>query len=510
MKKYILAFLLFTALMLSACYENSDSNDYYQSGIDNVSIPNQRNYDEDDIDLGQNIEYLSKEAVSFDIKYVSASPWQTLVITDDGGLWSWGGNVWIDGNPLPQRILDNVIYAVSGQHNSIAITSDGSLWSWGGAEPIPEWEWVNFIGDGTVENRIYPVKIMEDVVYATIAPMLSNSHMGHSIRSFAITHDHVLWGWGQNGESYADMHGFLGDGTTINRHAPVRILDDVVSIIPSYSGGYALTSDGTVWLWGHGSHERDWGDFTEPPIWLYVETTPVPIMDNVKKIIDGYMAITNDNVLWSFENADLRFIREDVLYATSIDGGNFFIDSNNILWGYGENHWIDNWMLSDYGQVFPQQWNWGSPLGNGTIEGSPEPVQIMENVAAIKDTAGAVFVITLDDELWGWGSNTIGQVGNGTTWGPWEWYPNVDHEDREWRAVHGPTLSPELILENVKMVSADFHIDHGWISHINIFVVTNSGELFAWGGGGFNAEYALGDGIEDRRYTPTLINIKID
>jgi alpha-tubulin suppressor-like RCC1 family protein len=55
------------------------------------------------------------------------------------------------------------------------------------------------------------VKIMDNVVAISAG-------WGHSL---AVKTDGSLWAWGQNG------FGQLGDGTTKNRSAPVKIMDGV-------------------------------------------------------------------------------------------------------------------------------------------------------------------------------------------------------------------------------------------------------------------------------------------
>ena len=54
----------------------------------------------------------------------------------------------------------------------------------------------------------------------------------------------TLWGWGFNGI------GQLGDGTTQERHSPVWIKDDVVSVSAGVRHTMAITSDGILWAGG--------------------------------------------------------------------------------------------------------------------------------------------------------------------------------------------------------------------------------------------------------------------
>jgi alpha-tubulin suppressor-like RCC1 family protein len=58
--------------------------------------------------------------------------------------------------------------------------------------------------------------------------------------------DGTLWTWGWN------LHGQLGDGTTVERHAPVQVgLDaDWASIAAGEFHTVAVKADGTIWTWG--------------------------------------------------------------------------------------------------------------------------------------------------------------------------------------------------------------------------------------------------------------------
>ena len=107
------------------------------------------------------------------------------------------------------------------------------------------------VGDGTLEARNSPVRIMDHV---------------QSVRAladtvFVIDSAGVLWAWGSN------MLGQLGDGTREARLSPVRIMDNVAEISAHYfmdHGGvgfvntFVLTRDGELWrigsLRGHGSY----------------------------------------------------------------------------------------------------------------------------------------------------------------------------------------------------------------------------------------------------------------
>lgn len=107
--------------------------------------------------------------------------------------------------------------------------------------------------------------------------------------SGAITEDGSLWMWGQN------EYGQLGDGTTEDKHAPVKVMENVkmISLGGYYSG--AITKDGSLWTWGW-NYGGELGDGTTED-----KHTPVKVMENVKEVSLGAYhsgAITEDGSLW--------------------------------------------------------------------------------------------------------------------------------------------------------------------------------------------------------------------
>ena len=314
---------------------------------------------------------------------VSAAAWHTLAILEDGSLWGWGTHLfvspdnWSSGEvSLPVQILDNIVLASAGEYHSLALSADGTLWAWGGNT------WGQ-LGDGTLEARPEPVTVLENVVYAAVAPVLSNSNVGYTARSFAITADGILWAWGANGGF--DISGYLGDGTASgtsysdgvwteidnNRHAPVQIMENVVSVTPTLDGGFATTADGALWWWGSTRIYNEADSF-----WELGEPQLYPIM-----IADYADAPTFRHGWFDYQ-----------------------IDEDGTLWTWGENS-------------LPDEYGWGAfPLvGDGTTEPRAEPVRIKENIASVTVVGDAVFALGLDGNLWAWGLNSIGQLGDGTT-----------------------------------------------------------------------------------------------
>ena len=354
---------------------------------------------------------------------MSASLTSVLAILEDGSLWIWEdfddfdeqSREWIiaDWSTPPVWIMDNVIHVVAGPYHHLAIDADNVLWAWGENHERGK------IGDGTTEPRPYPVRIMENVVYAAISPVSPNAHVGDGVRSYAITEDGALWAWGQNGS--AEWPVVLGDGTDIPRSSPVWIMDHVSSVTPTREGAYAITEDGIAWWWG----ERwGWNDTDDPDanpndtFWREVRLYPVRVDES------------------EYVSSDWRRLNF-----------HYEIDESGTLWTWGENQLPGNRIYMPL-------------VGDGTTEARTSPVQIMDHVISVTVIADTVFAIDSSGTLWAWGPNNIGQLGDGTT------------ETR---------LSPVRIMGNVEEISTHYFMDHGGVGFMNTFVLAEGGQLWRIG-----------------------------
>ncbi|MCL2785890.1 MAG: hypothetical protein FWD81_01515, partial [Methanomassiliicoccaceae archaeon] len=254
--------------------------------------------------------------------------------------------------------------------------------------------------------------------FVTIASGLSHS--------LGIRVDGTLWAWGLN------TSGQLGDGTNVNKTAPVQIGTDTdwATVAAGSQHSLATKTDGTLWAWGNNGE----GQLGFAP---YITLNPTPVK-----------------------------VGADTNWASAVTGEfhSFAIKTDGALWGWGRN---------TVGQL-------GLGYTSTFFVGLPTQVGTDTNWASLSGGNGHTIALKTNGTLWGWGGNASGQVGQGATGGTY----------------HSPT---QIGTDN----------NWAWISTggATTFAIKTNGTLWACGSSQFGR---IGNGDIANNTYPSLLQVGTD
>ncbi len=443
----------------------------------------------------------------------------TIAIKNDGTLWAWGSNYQgQSGNNIEETTsvptqeitkTTNWSSAVVGSDHTIAIKNDGTLWAWGR-------NLNGQFGDGTTENKSVPTQEI------TKATDWKNVNAGHSY-TVAIKNDGTLWAWGNN------SNGQLGIGTSESTSVPTQEItkaEDWKNVSAGKWHIVALKNDGTLWAWGYNSYGK-LGDGT-------ITNRSVPTQENTEAADWNYISagsdhtisIKNDGTLWAWGyngfgqigdgTTTTRYISTqestdalDWRYISTGGSHTVALKSDGTLWVWGkndvgqlgngsstkrdvlspiqENSNTKNWMCISTGESHTVAlksdgtlWVWGSntygELGDGTSIQRQVPVQEVTKATDWRNVyAGRRHTVAIkyDGTLWAWGWNYYGQIGDGTT--------------------ENKLVPTQEITGATDWGSADAGYSY-------TTAIKNDGTLWTWGN---NSSGEFGDGTTENKSVPT-------
>jgi alpha-tubulin suppressor-like RCC1 family protein len=292
----------------------------------------------------------------------------------------------------------------AGTYDSLAIGSDGNLYAWG-------YNNAGQLGDGTTTDRNSPELI-------TLAPGVTPTAIAAgAFHSLAIGSDGRLYAWGSNDQ------GELGDGTTTEHDSPevITLASGVTptAIAAGYYHSLVIGSDGNLYAWGY-NEIGQLGDGTttehDSPevITLASGVTPTAISavyyHSMAIGSDGNLYAWGDNIYAQLGDGTTtnRLSPEVITLAlgvtpTTISAGglsSLAIGSDGNLYAWGEN---GNGQLGD---------------GTTTSRGSPERITLASGVTPTAEISAGYdhsLDVGSDGNLYAWGQNNAGQLGDGTT-----------------------------------------------------------------------------------------------
>lgn len=354
--------------------------------------------------------YRPSEKILSDVVAIEAGVFYSCALKKDRTVWCWGENT--DGQlgdgttehrtvPIPVKGITDVTAIALGAGHTIALKSDGTVWAWG-------YNADGQLGDGTTTNSMIPqqVKDLSGIILVAAG----------SLHSLALRNDGTVWGWGQN------KYGQLGDGTTINSARPLRVtgISDVVALSPGMNLTVVLKNDGSVWAWGAAVELYDEESRISSIMNLtYDGFTPTKVKGLSSVIAvgtsDETIALKKDGTVWALDNYHYVFQTVSEKSTPVISAPVQVKGLSGIILVAAElGHTL---ALKSDGTV----WAWGTnivgQLGDGTTNKRTTPAQVIGlfDVVSVKTGRGHSLALKKDGTVWSWGHNHLGQLGDGTT-----------------------------------------------------------------------------------------------
>ncbi|MGR4010960.1 RCC1 domain-containing protein [Leucobacter sp. 1207-22] len=359
---------------------------------------------------------------------IGAGDLSSLGLGADGYVYAWGANGSGEGGTgetgrilVPERTLlpEGVKFSslAVGTFTSYAVGDDGKSYSWGSGA-------TGLLGDGTSASRSIPgpIKVPEGVEFSRI--------VASTEYAFGLDAAGNAYGWGYN------IYGQLGNGGyayIVNEPKPVTMPVGVTFTELSSLGDHTLAvgSDGNTYAWG----------------------------DNSSGLL-GSSSGSN-----SSSTPKRVTLPSGVKYRKVAGGWDFSVG------------------LGDNGKLYSWGGNYLGALGQGTTVSSRRTPALVKTPAGVQFTdviSGGkhTIALTTDGDIWGWGGNTYGELGNGSL--------NPDGESTPVR-VEAP--------EGTKFISIAAGIGTS-------FALADNGVTYSWGQ---NTYGQLGDGTYESTSVPTPV-----
>jgi hypothetical protein len=230
--------------------------------------------------------------------------------------------------------------------------------------------------------------------------------------SAGVKYDGTLWCWGLNSD------GQLGTNDIVHRSSPVQTISNAETWESVSCGGFhtaAIKDDGTLWSWGS-NYNGQLGTNNTTSVSSPVQT--VAGGNNWKAAACGYACtagIKDDGTLWMWGlNSDGRLGDNTVVKKSSpvqtVAGGNNWFQ---VACGYSYTA-----AVKTDGTLYLWGSNYDGQLGTNNTTSVSSPIQTVaggNNWKAAACGSSHTIALDCDGNIWMFGNNNNGQLGNSTT-----------------------------------------------------------------------------------------------
>lgn len=322
-----------------------------------------------------------------DITAISGGFQSSVVLNSSGKVYAWGYNYYetlglgddyrfpaiIVPEPHPVYEISNIVSVKSKNDHTLGVRADGTLWSWGNTIGV---------GRGEVYTLSYPGQVKNHDGSGYLTEIIdADAGQYHSL---ALKSDGSVWSFGANESGQLGREGLhIPEWEVSGSFFPVQVYENVsgtafnnvISISAGNNFNLALKSDGTVWAWG----------------------------DNTSGQL-GIGTLTNQTYPVQVKGEDGTGFLTDIIAISGGGNHSLALKSDGTVWSWGNN---TDGQLGDGSNI-----NRLTPV---RVKGSGNEAHLA-NVQAI-DAGESHNVAYSSDQIFTWGSNGSGQLGNGTTLG---------------------------------------------------------------------------------------------
>jgi alpha-tubulin suppressor-like RCC1 family protein len=245
------------------------------------------------------------------------------------------------------------------------------------------------------------------IIQSCVFNISAQSIDGGYRHSIILCHDGHVWTCGDN------YHGQLGDSLSSERIIPEEVpgLDSIIMVSAGAESSYALSKSGEVWCWG----SDEFGQLgLNSQLGKILAPKKIDGLNNIKSVYAGWfhtLFLLNDGTVWGCGRNDGGQLGVD-------SGGIYDIPiqipglSNVIAISAGYYHSL---ALKADGTVWAWGYNYWGQLGDGTTVNRAQPGQVIgiDSIKSIATGWDYSLALSYDGKVYAWGCNLFGQLGIG-------------------------------------------------------------------------------------------------